>query len=135
MGNNLRVREIIQLGENENRSMHAAIEAGVTQGWHSFEQDIISHFEGGRINEDTAMLYAVNKPAMRQAIDVSKKRLGHQEESTHSFRLSEEHSTKRHSDPFASGATNGSTPSAPPPLPPLKMSPGVAARPPAPVVR
>lgn len=128
MGNNLRVREIIQLGENENRSMHAAIEAGVTQGWHSFEQDIIAHFEAGRITEETAMLYAVNKPAMRQAIDVSKKRLGHQEESTHSFRLTEEHPAK------AAAVPNGIGAGAPPPLPPLKFPPA-PARPPAPVGR
>ena len=49
MGSNLRTREIVQLGENENRSIHQAIEAGVTQGWHSFEQNIIAHFEAGRI--------------------------------------------------------------------------------------
>ncbi len=89
MGSNLRTREIVQLGENENRSTHAAIEAGVTQGWHSFEQDIISHFEAGRLTEDTAMLYSVNKPTMRQAIDISKKRAGVQDETPHSFRLSE----------------------------------------------
>jgi twitching motility protein PilT len=126
MGSNLRTREIVQLGENENRSMHAAIEAGVTQGWHSFEQDIISHFSAGRITEETAMLYSVNKPAMRQAIDVAKKRLGHHDENaTHSFRLSETHPTR---------ASSADAAGAPPPLPPLKFA-TPASRPPAPATR
>lgn len=89
MGNNLRTREIIQLGENENRSFQSAIEAGVTAGWHSFEQDIIHHFCEGRVTEETAMLYSVNKPVMRQALDAAKKKLGQQEISTDTFRLSE----------------------------------------------
>ncbi len=124
MGSNLRTREIVQLGESENRSTHAAIEAGVTQGWHSFEQDIIAHFEAGRITEETAMLYSVNKPAMRQAIDVSRKRLGTQDETPHSFRLSEPPPNSHHAAP-ASGNGN------PPPMPNLKFA--AAGRPPAPV--
>lgn len=112
VGSNLRTREIIQLGENENRIMQAAIEAGVTQGWHSFEQNIISHFEAGRLTEENSMLYSVNKTAMRQAIDVSKKRLGTQDETPHSFRLTELH-------PARAAVTEGG---APPPLPGLKMA-------------
>jgi twitching motility protein PilT len=125
VGSNLRTREIIQLGENENRSMHSAIEAGVTQGWHSFEQNIIQHFSTGQITEETAMLYSVNKPAMRQAIDLAKKKLGHQDEATHSFRLTEMHPGRADA-----AATNGK----PPPLPDLKMA-AAPARPPAPVGR
>jgi twitching motility protein PilT len=87
VGSNLRTREIIQLGESEARNMHSAIEAGITQGWHSFEQDIIQHFEAERITEETAMLYSVNKPAMRQALDQSRKRMGTDDTSTHGFRL------------------------------------------------
>jgi twitching motility protein PilT len=87
MGSNLRTREIIQLGEGETRNVHEAIEAGITQGWHSFEQDIIHYFEAGSISEDTAMLYSVNKSKMRQALDLSKKRAGNDESSSHGFRL------------------------------------------------
>jgi twitching motility protein PilT len=94
MGSNLRIREIIQLGEGENRNMHAAIEAGVTQGWHSFEQDILEHFAKGTITEETAMLYSVNKSAMRQGLDLSKKRLGQSEDAPHGLRLAEVFSHK-----------------------------------------
>ena len=89
VGSNLRTREIIQLGESDARNMHSAIEAGVTQGWHSFEQDIVQHFEAARITEETAMLYSVNKPAMRQALDLAKKRLGQDDSTAHGFRLAD----------------------------------------------
>ena len=120
MGSNLRTREIIQLGESENRNMHSAIESGVTMGWHSFEQDIIANFEAGNLTEEGAMLYSVNKQVMRQAIDIAKKKLGQQDETPHSFRLSELHP----------GRAAGPAETAPPPLPPLK----VASHPPAPVL-
>ncbi len=67
------------------------IEAGVTLGWHSFEQDIIQHYSEGRITEETAMLYSVNKSTMRQALDAAKKKLGQDDQTPHNFRLTEMH--------------------------------------------
>ncbi len=87
MGSNLRTREVILLGESDARSVHDSIEAGVTQGWHSFEQCIIGHFKEGRLTEETAMLYSVNKSKMRQSLDIAKKKLGQDESSSDGFRL------------------------------------------------
>ncbi|MDB6153438.1 MAG: pilT3, partial [Chthoniobacteraceae bacterium] len=87
MGSNLRTREIIQLGEGESRNIHDAIEAGITSGWHSFEQNIIQNFERGIITEETAMLYSVNKAKMRQTLDLCKKRTGLVDNTPHGFRL------------------------------------------------
>ena len=124
MGSNLRTREIVQLGENELRNTHSAIEAGVTQGWHSFEQDIIHHYENGRITEDTAMLYSVNKQAMRQAIDRAKKIMGTDDSSPHGFKLEhkEEKEWKMTPRQNLAAAQTTTAPAAasatPPPLPP-----------------
>ena len=87
MGNNLRTREIIQLGEGETRNMSDAIEAGITQGWHSFEQELTHHYENGRITEETALLYSVNKARIRQMLDVAKKRSGREDNAPHELRL------------------------------------------------
>jgi twitching motility protein PilT len=158
MGSNLRTREIIQLGESDVRSMHASIEAGVTLGWHSFEQDIISHFEAGRITEETAMNYSVNKQVMRQTIDQSRKRMGTSDETPHSFKLREHegHGSKTQPPPLpvtpkmaqpapAPAAAPAPLPAlrtaapapAPAPTPALRTAPPAPAplRPPAPVVR
>ena len=75
------------------------------------------------------MLYSVNKPAMRQALDVAKKRLGHQDEQAQSFRLSELQPATRNGNGHGHGAAE-----VPPPLPALKMA-ATAGLPPAPVTR
>jgi len=74
MGSSLRTREAILMGENQNRRLSDIIEAGSTSGWHSFEQSLLKAFERNEITEDTALLYSVNKPMMRQRIDAAKKR-------------------------------------------------------------
>jgi len=74
MGSNLRSREAISLGENENRRFSDIIEAGGTLGWHSFEQSLSKAFEDDLITDETALLYSVNKQLMHQRIDAIKKR-------------------------------------------------------------
>ena len=72
MGSSLRTREAIEQGEGENRRLHDIIETGSAMGWHSFEQSLMKAFESGQITEQTAMAYCLNKPAMRQRLDISK---------------------------------------------------------------
>lgn len=74
MGSSLRTREAISVGENENRRLSDIIEAGYTSGWHSFEQSLIKAYDEDQITEETALLYCVNKPAMRQRLDAVNKR-------------------------------------------------------------
>ncbi len=74
MGSNLRSREAIALGENENRRLTDIIEAGSTAGWHTFEQSLLKAYEEDLITEETALLYCVNRTQMRQRIDVVQKR-------------------------------------------------------------
>ena len=71
MGSSLRTREAIALGENENRRLHDIIEAGHSGGWHSVEQSLLKACEADLITEETALLYSVNKPAMRQRLDIA----------------------------------------------------------------
>lgn len=75
MGSNLRTREAIALGENENRRLTDIIEAGSTAGWHTFEQSLLAAFEADLITEETAMLSSTNKSQMFQRIDAAKKRM------------------------------------------------------------
>ena len=74
MGSNLRSREAIALGENENRRLTDVIEAGSTAGWHTFEQSLLKAYEEDLITEETGLLYCVNRTQMRQRLDVAKKR-------------------------------------------------------------
>jgi twitching motility protein PilT len=74
MGSSLRTREAIAVGENENRRLHDIIEAGTSAGWHSFEQSLLKAYEEDLITEETAMIYCVNKPTMRQRLDSARTR-------------------------------------------------------------
>lgn len=71
MGSSLRTREAIEMGENDNRRLHEIIEAGYAQGWHSFEQSLLAAYEANHIAEETAMMFSINKPAMRQRLDAT----------------------------------------------------------------
>lgn len=73
MGSNLRSREVIALGESDQRNLHDIIESSVTPyGWHSFEQSLLKAFSAGQITEETALLHATHKNKLRQAIDLAK---------------------------------------------------------------
>ncbi len=109
MGSSMRTREAILLGESELRNFHEIVEAGYQSGWHSFEQDLVGLFKAGKITEETAVTYSVNKTAIRRALDIAKKDIGGQDEGPSGFRLNEE---ALHRKPAPAPA-----PTAPPPLP------------------
>lgn len=75
MGNSLRTRESIQLGEDEGRTFYDVIEQSHTFGWCTFDQGIVAAFENGKITDETAMLYCTNKAKMARFIDDAKKRM------------------------------------------------------------
>jgi twitching motility protein PilT len=87
MGSNMRSRETIQLGENDNRNYNDIIAAARQEGWCTFEQSLGEAFERGDITEETAMLYSVSKNRMRQVIDSILKRTGRDNVGPHGFKL------------------------------------------------
>ena len=87
MGSSLRTREAIAYGEAEGRTFQDIIEAGVTKGWHSFDQTLITAYESEIITEETALLYCGNKTNMGHKINHSKQVRGIEAVSTHELRL------------------------------------------------
>ncbi len=90
MGSNMRSREAVQLGENDVRNLHDIITQSSQEGWTTFEGSLCQAYEEKKITEETAMLLAVNKTKMRQALDRRKKMLGHDDHGPHSFKLAPE---------------------------------------------
>jgi len=109
MGSSLRSREAMLIGENENRRFSDIIEAGVTMGWHSFEQSLIKAYEDDLITDETAMLYSINKSVMRQRVDAVNKRGKVKAES---------HSLKMANTPMASPPPRPAPPASKPPQAP-----------------
>ena len=75
MGNSLRTREAIQLGEDDGRTFYDMIEQCQTFGWCTFDQAIVSAYETGKITDETALTYCTNKAKMGRYVDDVKKRM------------------------------------------------------------
>ena len=87
MGNNLRVRETVALGEGDQRSFYDIIEANATFGWRTFDQCIANAYEAGAITEETANLYSTRKGRISQILDAIKKKRGVAADITSGLRL------------------------------------------------
>ncbi len=87
MGSNLRVREAISLGENENRSFYDIIDSNYSFGWTTFDQSIMRAYEAEMITEETALLYGTRKGKLTQIIDGIKKQKGLLHEGASGLRL------------------------------------------------
>ncbi|MCX6968058.1 MAG: PilT/PilU family type 4a pilus ATPase [Verrucomicrobia bacterium] len=87
MGNNLRTREAIALGEGDGRDFYDIIQDGATYGWTTFDQCIIRAFQADLITEETAQLYASRKGIVQRQIDQIKKQQGFATETSSGLRL------------------------------------------------
>jgi twitching motility protein PilT len=136
LGSNLRSREAIALGENENRRLSDVIEAGSTSGWHTFEQSLIKAYEDKLVSEETALLYCVNRNQMRQRVDaVNKRREAGPGASSLKMKSAEEASKPRPTPPPSAQAPSSEMmprQATPPPAAPMQpktpqMNPAPAA--------
>jgi len=114
MGSSLRTREAIELGEGENRRLHDIIESASNAGWHSFEQSLLKAYEQDLVTEENALLYSVNKPTMRQRLDIANTR------------------GRRPAKAASAPPMMVVTSAPPPPMPPVMTPPPHAEPPPAP---
>jgi twitching motility protein PilT len=80
MGSNLRTQETIRLGESEGKSFYEIIEASHPFGWRTFDFSVLEAYEGGRISEETALLYCTKRGPVMRGIDNLRKSRG---EATH----------------------------------------------------
>jgi twitching motility protein PilT len=76
LGNNLRTKETIALGEDEHRSFYEIIEASSPFGWMTFDQSVLNAYESGYITDETATLFATRKGRVTRGIDLIQKSHG-----------------------------------------------------------
>jgi twitching motility protein PilT len=87
MGNNLRTKEAIALGESESRDFYEIITDSASFGWMTFDQSITRAYEADLITEETAILYATRKGIVQRNIDQIKKQRGLGMEMSSGLRL------------------------------------------------
>jgi twitching motility protein PilT len=87
MGNNLRTKEAVALGEGEHRNFYEIIEASSQLGWMTFDQCILNAYQNDLITEETARLYATRKGTVTRGIDLIQKSRGVDSELESGLRL------------------------------------------------
>jgi twitching motility protein PilT len=66
---NLRLKEVVQLGESEGKTIYEIQEAGAPFGMQTFDQALIRVFSEGLVTEEDALLYASHKSVVHRGID------------------------------------------------------------------
>ncbi len=74
--NNIRIRELILNGEDENKTFYKVIETSEAYNMITFDKYIANLYKEGLITERTAMLYATDKARLGQMIDKIKAERG-----------------------------------------------------------
>ncbi len=87
MGNNLRTKEAIALGEHETRDFYSITESSSSYGWTTFDQSILRAYEAGILAEETCLLYANRKGSVTRSIDSIKKAKGMAKDKASGLRL------------------------------------------------
>src|SRR4029078_10630074 len=76
MGNNLRTKEAVALGEGEHRNFYEIIEASAQYGWRGFGRSRLNAYQNELITEETARLYATRKGTVTRGMDLIQKGRG-----------------------------------------------------------
>jgi len=76
LGNNIRTKEAILLGESEGKTFYEIQEASVPFGMQTFDQAILKAFAEGLVTAETAELYATRKAIVQRGIDKVKQTRG-----------------------------------------------------------
>src|SRR5216110_321267 len=87
VGNNLRTKESVALGEGEHRNFYEIIEASAQLGWMTFDQCILNAYQNDLISEETAGLYASRKGTVARGIDLILKTRGVKSELESGLRM------------------------------------------------
>lgn len=76
MGSNLRIRELIEQGEDDVKTFFNVIEAAEPQGWQTFESCLTKLFQAGTITEEIAMQSTTRRNLLRLRLDYVKSKKG-----------------------------------------------------------
>lgn len=69
MGTSLRVRELIQNGETQDRTFYQAITDSRHQGWQTFDQHLLELYKAKQVSGENARMYASDQARVTQELD------------------------------------------------------------------
>ena len=94
MGNNLRVKESIVNGEVEGKTFYEMMQQAQPFGWTTFDDFIVSLYEEGTINEETAYAYASKKAVVKRGVDQIRAARGEKTTDIEGLRIDREYSRR-----------------------------------------
>ena len=69
MGSSMRVRELIEHGEGENKTFRGVIEDAQAHGWQTFDQHILEMYRTGAITAETARAFCTDVAEVNRGLD------------------------------------------------------------------
>jgi twitching motility protein PilT len=96
MVNNLRVQDLIQNGETEDKTFYGVIEADQALGCQTFDYEIISRYQQGIISEETALALASKRAVVQRGLDQIKSRRGEKTTDIQGLALDQEYEKSFH---------------------------------------
>ncbi len=69
LGNNIRTKESILMGESDGKTFYEIQEASVPFGMQTFDQALVKAFEEGKVTAETAETYSTRKAIVQRGID------------------------------------------------------------------
>jgi twitching motility protein PilT len=78
LGNNIRTKESILMGESEGKTFYEIQTAGEVSGMQTFDQALIRAFKEGQVTAENAEMYATRKAIVQRGIDQAKTAMGQQ---------------------------------------------------------
>lgn len=112
MGNNIRTKDSILMGEREGSSFYEIIEANYPFGWRTFDQSCLEAFDQGTITEESAVLFASKRGPVTRGIDNIKKKRGETAADLQRLQMKQETESKKpaSSSPEPVGSNGQSNP-------------------------
>ena len=76
LGNNLRVRNLIENGEDAENTFPGVIADNRPRGWQTFDHHIVEHYAAGHIDAEVALAYCADRSEVQRQIDKVKNQRG-----------------------------------------------------------
>jgi twitching motility protein PilT len=93
LGNNIRTKESILMGESEGKTFYEIQTAGEVSGMQTFDQALIRAFKEGQVSAENAEMYATRKAIVQRGIDQAKTAMGQQTATIQGLALDHEYGT------------------------------------------
>jgi twitching motility protein PilT len=93
LGNNIRAKESILMGESEGKTFYEIQEASEPFGMQTFDQALVKAYSEGLVTPETAEMYATRKAIVQRGIDKIRQAKGEQDQGITGLTIDRDYGT------------------------------------------